>query len=393
MPHLFDRDRQPAPDRRETRRAWFERMAAIGLVAPTFCQSLMLAQSSSSKSTRSKLSHPGPFRGRVVSVEHPGSIISGRYQKETCDQMVRRGMMDLTGAPDHIAAWRMFVQPGEVIGVKLNPVGKPNVISAPEFVQVIISHLEAAGIKRQDIVAYDRYQSEFYEAGFDKWLPEGVRVANATTSYDETQQKMDGYDLDHWMDMQLTLPGFDGSNERARRSYCAQFITKQVDKMINLPLLKHHQSAGVTFALKNMSHGLVNNVNRSHSSSVLNACGAFIPAVVNIPVIRDKCVLHIMDGLKGLAHGGPGGGKDRLPHVWEHKTMYFATDPVAMDRIGLQVIDTKRKAMGMEIVADAKPDPLSRFVRMQPEYIDIAGALGLGEHDLKKIDLRKVTLA
>ena len=55
------------------------------------------------------------------------------------------------------------------------------------------------------------------------------------------------------------------------------FVTKQVNKVINLPVLKHHQSAGVTIALKNMSHGMVNNVNRSHPTPTLNACGIFIP--------------------------------------------------------------------------------------------------------------------
>jgi hypothetical protein len=57
-----------------------------------------------------------------------------------------------------------------------------------------------------------------------------------------------------------------------------------------------------------MSHGLVNNVSRSYSSSSLNACNAFIPASVSIPVIRDKAVLHILDGVKGLYHGGPSRG-------------------------------------------------------------------------------------
>ena len=71
-------------------------------------------------------------------------------------------------------------------------------------------------------------------------------------------------------------------------------------------MLKHHQSAGVTIGLKNMSHDLVNNVNRSHSTPTLNACGTFIPAVVNLPVIRQKAVLHICDGVKASYHGGPG---------------------------------------------------------------------------------------
>ncbi|MDZ7639686.1 MAG: DUF362 domain-containing protein [Bryobacterales bacterium] len=121
---------------------------------------------------------------------------------------------------------------------------------------------------------------------------EGVRTGWAADYNDRTQQRLEGYDPDHYMDMQLTLPGFDLSNERARRSYAAQFITKDVDKMVNLCLLKHHQSAGITMALKNMSHGLVNNVNRSHSSPMLNACGTFIPASTSIPVIRAKCILH-----------------------------------------------------------------------------------------------------
>ena len=48
------------------------------------------------------------------------------------------------------------------------------------------------------------------------------------------------------MDMALTLPGFTVDNVTARRSYAALFITHEVNKLINLPCLKDHQSAGVT---------------------------------------------------------------------------------------------------------------------------------------------------
>jgi uncharacterized protein (DUF362 family) len=191
------------------------------------------------------------------------------------------------------------------------------------------------------------------------------------------------------MDMALTLPAYDVNNLTARRSYAAQFIAKQVNKLINVPVLKDHQSAGVTLALKNLSHGLVNNVNRSHGTYSLNACGSFIPAVVSMPVIRNKAVLHILDGIKGLYHGGPGA---RPQFVWEHQTMYFATDPVALDHIGWKVIDDKRVAVGMPRLVDDKPDNFSHFVHRQPEHIEIAGALGLGEFDEKKIDLRRIAL-
>jgi uncharacterized protein (DUF362 family) len=375
--------------RAETRRDWLTRMLALGLVGPALAK----ASSTYGKSEPTRWSMPGLFPGRVARVEHDGSIVSGAYQQEPVRDMMRRGMQELTGAPDWVQAWRMFVEPGDVVGIKLNPVSRPYVISAPEVVREIVAGLEAAGVPRKNIVAYDRYKPEFYDAGFDKWLPEGVRIAWAADYQDRTQQRMEGYDPDHYMDMQLTLPGFDLSNERARRSYAARYITQDVNKMVNLCLLKHHQSAGITFALKNMSHGLVNNVNRSHSSAMLNACGTFIPTSVSIPVIRHKCILHIGDAIQALAHGGPVMNPSRAKYIWHHKTMFFSTDPVAMDRIGWDELDAQRVKMGMKPLAEAPMDEDSRFVRMQPEHVIIAGALGLGESDRKKIDLRSVKLA
>jgi uncharacterized protein (DUF362 family) len=216
-----------------------------------------------------------------------------------------------------------------------------------------------------------------------------VRTSHAAEDYEEIQHAIEGYDPDHYMDMALTRRGYDVGNLTARRSYAARFINKEVNKLINVPVLKDHQSAGVTLAPKNMSHGLVNNVSRSHSTITANACGSFIPAVVSMPVIRNKAVLHILDGIKGLYHGGPGA---RPQFVWEHHTMYFATDPVALDRIAWTAIDEKRLAVGMKPIADDKPDPFSTFLNRQPEHIEIAGALGLGEWDENKIDLRRIKL-
>jgi uncharacterized protein (DUF362 family) len=326
---------------------------------------------------------PGPYRGKVVSVANPASIVSGEYQAEPVREMLRKGMMELTGAPGWLDAWRVFVEKGDVVGLKLNPVGRPHVISSPVVVREIIACLNAAGIPNKDIVCYDRYRREFLEAGFDKWLPEGVRWTAATDKTHPLQLDMDGYDPDQYVEMALALPKANPQDPHHRRSYLARFITKDVNKMVNLCLLKHHQSAGITIALKNMSHGLVNNVNRSHSSPTLNTCGTFIPAIVDHAIIRKKCVLHILDGIKAGYHGGPGNRIGK--YVWEQKTMYFASDPVALDRVGWKVLDERRAAAGMQPVALAKPDQDSRYLNMQPEHVEIAGAMGLGEFDDKKV--------
>ncbi len=339
-----------------------------------------------------KLGIPGPYRGRVIAVEHPGSIISGRYQREPVREMLRKGMMELTGAPSPVDAWRVFFEPGDVVGIKVNPAGQPFLISAPEVFQEIVANLQEVGIKTRDIVAYDRFRAEFLAGGVDKWLPEGVRwMAGTARTFDSLQLDMDGYDADCYMEMALVGPRGNPSDPHHRRSYVAKFLTKEVNKMLTLGVLKHHQSAGVTIALKNMSHGLVNNVARSHISRTNNACGMFIPTVVDLPVFRQKAVLHIIDGVLGGYHGGPNRKVGR--YLWEHKTMYFATDPVAVDTIGLSVIDAKRAQMGMQAIALAYADQDSVFVRMQPEFIEIAGVLGLGESNEAKIDLRTFKLA
>ena len=341
--------------------------------------------------TAKGLGIPGPYPGKVVAVQHPGSIITGKYQREPVRDMIRRGVMELTGAPDWQSAFRVFFEPGDVVGIKVNPVGQPFVISAAEVFQELVVGLEAAGVKKKDIVAYDRYRKMFLTGGFDKWLPEGVRWTWATNDYDELQLDMGGYDPDQYMEMALVLPKGNPRDAHHRRSYLAKFLSKDVNKMINLGVIKHHQSAGVTIALKNMSHGLVNNVSRSHVSSTNNACGVFIPTVIDMPVIRQKVVLNVIDGILAAYHGGPGSSVRN--YMWEHKTMYFGTDPVAIDRIGLTAIDNKREQVGMKPIALAYQDKDSNFVRMQPEHIEIAGLLGLGQSDESKIDFKKIRLA
>ncbi len=318
-------------------------------------------------------------------------MIDRKYQRDAVRGMLNKGMMELTGAPTPQEAWRFFFEPGDVVGLKLNPVGRPAVMSSPEVVQEIVAGLKMAGVPVKNVVAYDRYRREFLEAGFDKWLPQGVRWTYGTDAIDPLQLDMAMYDRDQYIEMPLVLPQADPNNPHHRRSYLSRFITKDVNKLVNLCVLKHHQSAGVTIALKNLSHGLVNNVSRSHPTPTLNTCGTFIPNIVDHHIIRQKNVLNILDAVLAAYHGGPGGSVQK--YMWEHKTMYFSTDPVALDKTGLKVIDAKRTEVGRLPIATAKPDADSRYLNMQVEHIEIAGVLGLGVFADNKIDVRRFKLA
>ncbi len=335
---------------------------------------------------------PGPYPGRVIAVEHPGSVISGVYRPEAVTQMMHRGMVELTGAPGWPDAWRVFFQPGDVVGIKVNPVGGKKISSDPAVLNQIVDGLQQAGVKTSDIFVYDRYRQQMQGAGIHRWLPDGVRPAWATEQYDDIQLGMNGFDPDVYLEFPMIQPGQDPADPHFRRSYVARFLTQRVNKVVNLSCLKHHNAAGVTLAIKNVAFGMMNNCCRAHQGKTVNVLGVFIPAIVDQPVFRQKIVLNILDGVKGGYENGPG---ITPQHVWEHKTMYFATDPVALDKTGWRVIDRKRVEVGMQPIELAKPGPgtIQQSLNMAPEHIEVAGKLGLGVFDDSKIELKQFRLA
>lgn len=380
---------------------------------------------------------PGAFPGRVVEVHHPGSVgDDNRVNADAVRSMMSRGMRELTGADHEQAAWRRFFEPGDVVGIKVNPVGfsdrkkgLASSISSPEVLVEVVEGLRSAGVRKRDIIVFERYATEFRNAGYDKIADDlGVHwyTASSTTDsldiegYDTEAARRDrdphvvGYDPDVFVSMGYANRHHD-SDGRRFRSHLTVIVSRLVNKFITIPCLKDHRSAGVTLALKNLSHGLNNNVSRSHISNVYlhnqgapeaisnpNQCNTFIPTAVAQGPIRKKATLHILDGLIGVYEGGPGSWNQTWA-TWRARSLFFATDPVAMDHVGWDIIDAKRAREGWRPVAQmgtlfppeqstsTRPQ-LEQFNTRQPEHIILAGTIGLGTFDAQGIEHRRVSL-
>jgi hypothetical protein len=435
----------------------------------------------SAEVVRPRFAMPGPYPGRVVEVRCQGAV-KDDYQinPDAVSRMVDHGMGELTGADpaDVKAAWGRFFEKGDVVGIKVNPVGrKPNadegwrvtnavgVISSYALVVKVVKCLKEVGIPARDIIVFERYADEFITAGYadlvERELPD-VRWAASAVRYTETQLDVTGFD--HGRDQMgirdedklsvealrhvagydpdvFTVMGFcaqsQENDERRFRSHLSLIATRMVNKIITLPVLKDHRSAGVTLSLKNMSHGMNNNVVRSHLVGVThgagrgpnsplgpNQCNSFIPTAVAHDALREKATLHILDGLIGLYEGGPGSW-NKTWGTWRHKGLFFATDPVALDHVGWDVIDAKRAELGWAPVgqmglANQTPGatagmglaPLAGgdllggttlaaaaqnryggwgsevFMLRTPEHVVLAGELGLGVFPRDRIDHR-----
>jgi uncharacterized Fe-S center protein len=177
-------------------------------------------------------------------------------------------------------------------------------------------------------------------------------------------------------------------------------VTDRFTKIINVPNMKDHSASGVTGCLKNISYGEFNNVARSHYRFQTETY-SFIGTLAAVEPLRSRTVLNIMDGLRGVWHAGPFSINKR--YRFYPKQMKFGTDPVAIDRFLIDVIDDKRRAEGAISVWNREPryfgstlqwqaDPnVNRFVR-ETGHIEYAGTLGLGVYDTKKIHHTEIRL-
>lgn len=187
-----------------------------------------------------------------------------------------------------------------------------------------------------------------------------------------------------------------GARGRTRRSQLSKALTHGIGKLICAPMIKSHGSGGVTLWLKNMLYGLVNNGTRNHAPSDTDSCNLFIPAVVAHPVIRNKAVRQVLDGLNAVFRGTRlAEGVRRQYEAW-----FFATGPVELDRIGWDADDARRSVEGLPPVSEAgkrgeDPTGTENFDHRQTDHIagaatfeGIAGAaaLKLGVYDQAKID-------
>ena len=139
---------------------------------------------------------------------------------------------------------------------------------------------------------------------------------------------------------------------------------------------------------------------RSHRNEKTNTL-TFIGTLAAVEPLRSRTVLNIMDGLRGVWHGGPFSRSKKFRFY--PRTMMFGTDPVAMDRLLLDIIDAKRKEEGAMSVwhhsmAHVQPGPLyaddpniDRFLR-EPGHIEYASKLGLGVYDIHKIKVKRIEI-
>lgn len=338
---------------------------------------------------------PGPYPGRVVAVKSDKCVdtTTGSANDEIVREMMARGMRTLTGERMTRDAWRRFFEPSDVVGLKVNCGGYPYCISAYEIVAEVVRQLTGIGVPASHIYVYERFQNQMDEVNYAPHLPEGVQIVAA----ERANRNVDNSSYDPATYLEADLFGEDDT-----RSNMMRLVSQRLTKIINIPNMKDHGATGVTGCLKNIAYGSFSNVARTHQQGKSHTY-SLVGQLAAVEPLRSRTVLQIMDGLRGVWHGGPFARTTK--YVFYPRQILFGTDPVAIDRLLLDIIEKERRAHGAISIWDRSPsslriddtrardeDPNINIIIREPGHVEYASTLGLGVHDLAEITIQNVTV-
>ncbi|MBM4375308.1 MAG: DUF362 domain-containing protein [Deltaproteobacteria bacterium] len=304
--------------------------------------------------------------GKVVRVTRPGSLQdNGAYPKpEAAQAMLEAAMTALTGKASLREAFATVVHPDDVVAIKPNGIAGRKTMKMATNVELVAAIARAVidvGVPPEKITVFEQYRDFLYATRCvtnkdtlapAPEMPAGIRYAVHLNK----EAEMD----------KITVGG-------VATRYVTPFTSATV--VLNVSQMKDHSICGFTGAMKNITHG--SNVN-PHEFHAHNAS----PQIAHLyaqEVVRSRVALHITDAFQVIYDEGPidVNPRRRAPH----ESIYAATDPVALDVVGWEVIEGFRKENGLPTLAE---DGRS------PSYLDVAAALGLGVADRAAIALREI---
>ena len=134
----------------------------------------------------------------------------------------------------------------------------------------------------------------------------------------------------------------------------------ETDKIINMPIVKHHSLCKATLGMKNLMGVAGGNRSRFHQeiNKTLPDLAAFV-----------KPCLVVMDAVRILTANGPTGGN--LADVKRKDTVVAGTDQVAVDAYGATLLGLKPEEINYVVEGNARGLGTMNYEMLKPSIIEI----------------------
>ncbi len=328
----------------------------------------------------------GTRMSKVVKVVDSSATQGMTINAAVVQQMVNAGVMELTGQSNLGEAWKSLF-PGITSSSKLSfklcladsPFGDRLMKTHLELTQAVTAglfkmNLSGSYLPPEHVLWWDLDKSQSFNYAPEyviNWGGPGVQVYYLVQNYNtwlSTGNVGNGLGFDPSVWCTVPQPGTDTNH------HLGNIVTQHTDYMLNLAVLKYHSTSLVTGVLKN-HYGSFDNIAIANMHYSGAGVSNGIPALNTFlrDGAGDKEKFRLIDGLWGTfsTHGY---GSQFNPNL-----ILMATDPVAIDRILLEIINTERAAHGLGA--------------LNPAYIANAAQApyNLGTADLAQIELVEIT--
>jgi uncharacterized protein (DUF362 family) len=292
--------------------------------------------------------------GKVATVRDPAVFNADELDRNRIKSMVDRAVTSLAGVRNPLEAWRWVIAPNNPnrleearVAVKVNTLAGKRMSTHPQLALAVAQRLLDAGVRNGNVLVWDRENSELKTAGY------AIRKSGRILVYGTN---VVGYS------MQLM-------SHRSIGSFFSRIVTDWATDLINIAVLKDHGVVGLSGGMKNL-YGTVHNPFKYH----LNCGDPYVADLSDVPLIRDKLRLVIVDAFEAQYHGGP---PYHAQWAWRDNSLMVSKDPVAIDRLGWWMVEKQRAAHGLPTLAEQD---------REPKYILTAANLGLGVADMDQIE-------
>ncbi len=279
---------------------------------------------------------------------------SGQLDEKRVQALLDRAIATYTGHDKPVDAWKRIVPVGKVIGIKVNGLGGKGISTHLALVLAVCERLQQAGVKPGEIIVWDRNARDLQACGL-------------TINTNASRIRVFGNDV----------AGFEDQSAEwgVANIKLSKILTRECAMVLNLPILKDHGMAGVTFSMKNM-YGAIDRPNTLHAGN----CNPGVADLNCIPVIREKVRFTIGDAMTSVYNGGPTFHPEFL---WRPNALIVGEDRVAVDHTAWKMLERKRAEAGL---------PTFEAAGYSPRYIATAADAkhNLGTNDPQRIHLLEV---
>jgi uncharacterized protein (DUF362 family) len=238
---------------------------------------------------------------------------------------------------------RRFVSRGDIVVIKPNmawdrtpeQAGNTN----PEVVAAVVKLCFEAGAKK--VKVFDRPVNDPRRCYIQSGIAPAAKALGADTDYMDERKFRD-----------MTING------QALKSWPLYADIFEADKVINIPIAKHHGLAKLTMSMKNWMGVMGGSRRQIHQK--------LDESLVDLSM-KIKPTLTILDAVRILTANGPQGGS--LADVKKLDTVIVGVDPVAIDSYGATLFGMKGSDLG---------------------YVTLGAKMGMGQMDLSKVRIRKI---